>query len=45
MCLFMSEFATSNSRESARFNKMDHVKAHELTKYNFVKFMIRQVQT
>ena len=24
---------------------MDRVKAHELTKYNFVKFMIRQVQT
>ena len=24
---------------------MDCVKAHELTKYNFVKFMIRQVQT
>ena len=24
---------------------MDLVKAHEITKYNFVKFMIRQVQT
>ena len=24
---------------------MDRVKAHELTKYNFVMFMIRQVQT
>ena len=36
---------SSNSRERARLNKMDHVKAHELTKYNFVKFMIRQVQT
>ena len=24
---------------------MDRVEAHELTKYNFVKFMIRQVQT
>ena len=36
---------SSNSRESVRLNKMDRVKAHELTKYNFVKFMIREVQT
>ena len=26
-------------------NTLDRVKSHELTKYNFVKFMIRQVQT
>ena len=36
---------SSNSRESARLNKMDLVKAHELTKYNFVKFMIPRVKT
>ena len=37
--------SSSNSSWSARLNKLDREKAHKLTKYNFVKFMIRQVQT
>ena len=37
--------SSSNSSESAQLNKMDREKAHKITKYNFVKLMIRQVQT